>query len=49
MIMKKNIKGKFNLDQDKIRIRHTKFNDILSFNKNIFYQFSHRLISACEL
>ena len=49
MIMKKNIKGKFNLDQDKIRIRHTKFNDILSFYKNIFYQFSHRLISACEL
>ena len=49
MIMKKNIKGNLYIDTYQIRICHTKFNDILSFNKNIFYQFSHHLTSACEL
>ena len=43
------IKGKLYLDQDKIRICHIKFNDILSYNKNLFYKFSHHLDPACEL
>jgi len=42
-------KGKLYFDTYQIGIRHIKFNDVLSYNKNLFYKFSHHLDPACEL
>ena len=42
-------KGKLYFDTYQIGICHIKFNDVLYYNKNLFYKFSHHLDPACEL